>query len=168
MCPVLRLLLLLLLLLLQSFQRQLLRRATTRMQALSLHRIPRTLPQPLRGLWPLPRRRHVVFSGRRRHRKHLHRFVKTRLPAKQNELVLKTFTQAYRRLRLPSSDTSSEDSFSLGLSSVVESDIAMGTLREIKRGHTSSACSDEASDGRAETQRPKKPRPSSGRSKCAP
>ncbi|KAH6925728.1 hypothetical protein HPB50_008990 [Hyalomma asiaticum] len=70
--------------------------------------------------------------------------------------------------RLPSSDTSSEDSFSLGLSSVVESDIEMGTLREVKRGHTSSACSDEASDGRAETQRPKKPRPSSGRSKCAP
>ncbi|KAH6931696.1 hypothetical protein HPB50_027242 [Hyalomma asiaticum] len=69
---------------------------------------------------------------------------------------------------LPSSDTSSEDNFSLGLSSVSESDIEMRILREVKRGHTSSACSDEASDGRAETQRPKKPRPSSGRSKRAP
>ncbi|KAH6938225.1 hypothetical protein HPB50_007811 [Hyalomma asiaticum] len=87
MCPVLRLLLLLLL---SLFQRQLLRRTTTKTQALRLHRIRRTLPQPLR--------RHVVFSGRRQHREHLHRFVKTRLPAQQTELVLRTWTQAYRRL----------------------------------------------------------------------
>ncbi|KAH7934866.1 hypothetical protein HPB52_001681 [Rhipicephalus sanguineus] len=69
---------------------------------------------------------------------------------------------------LPPQDTSSEDSFSLGLdssiglSSVGEFDVEMGAQREVKRGHTSGSCSDEVSDGRSESQRPKKPRPSSG------
>ncbi|KAH7948223.1 hypothetical protein HPB52_019513 [Rhipicephalus sanguineus] len=73
---------------------------------------------------------------------------------------------------LPPQDTSSEDSFSLGLdgsiglSSLGEFDVEMEAPREIKRGHTSTSCSDEVSDGRAEAQRPKKPRPSSGGSNC--
>ncbi|KAH7985847.1 hypothetical protein HPB52_025370 [Rhipicephalus sanguineus] len=62
---------------------------------------------------------------------------------------------------LPPQDTSSEDSFSLGLdgstrlSSLGEFDVEMEAPREIKRGHTSTSCSDEVSDGRAEAQRPK-------------
>ncbi|KAH7962311.1 hypothetical protein HPB52_015425 [Rhipicephalus sanguineus] len=74
---------------------------------------------------------------------------------------------------LPPQDTSSEDGFSLGLdgsiglSSLGEFDVEMEAPREIKRGHTSTSCSDEVSDGRAEAQRPKKPRPSSGGSNCA-
>ncbi|KAH6938930.1 hypothetical protein HPB50_014979 [Hyalomma asiaticum] len=136
MCPVLRLPLLLL----ASFQRQLLRRTTTQTQVLRLHPNPSTLPQPLRLLWPKSLRRHVVFSGRPRHREHLHRFAKTRLPAQQTELVLRTWTQAYRLLNHCLVPTSPQDSFSLGLSSVGEPDIEMGTLREVKRGHTWSAC----------------------------
>ncbi|KAH7951878.1 hypothetical protein HPB52_014481 [Rhipicephalus sanguineus] len=74
---------------------------------------------------------------------------------------------------LPQQDTSSEDSFSLGLdgsiglSSVGEFDVEVEAPREMKRGHTSTSCSDEVSDGRAEAQRPKKSRPSSGGSNCA-
>lgn len=74
---------------------------------------------------------------------------------------------------LPPQDTSSEDGFSLGLdssiglSSLADFDVEMGAPRETKRGHTSSSCSDERSDGRGKSQRSKKPRPSSGGSNSA-
>ncbi|KAH6930120.1 hypothetical protein HPB50_009928 [Hyalomma asiaticum] len=195
MCPFLRLLVLLLLLLLASFQRQLLRRTTTKAQALRLHRTPRTIQQPLRSCGhcdatscsqeddgtdstyiayrrlndcPVPTRLRKTASVWD-FPASVNRTLKWGLSEKSNEVTpralarTKPVTAMLRRSgpKEPrpssgSSDTSSEDSFSVGLSSVGESDIEMGTLREVKRGHTSSACSDETSDGHAETQRPKR------------
>ncbi|KAH6920405.1 hypothetical protein HPB50_028603 [Hyalomma asiaticum] len=166
MCPVLRLLLLLLLLLpLASFQRQLLRRTTPKTQVQCLHRIRRTITAaPSRVVAP------ATSTPRRVLRKTTAQ--RTLTPVREDSPAGSTGRVGFEDVdpSLPAAQPlpSSEGSFSLGLSSVGESDIEMGTLREVKRGHTSSACSDEASDGRAETQRPKKPRPSSGRSKCAP